>query len=365
MIASIDENLGRLRSKLTELSLDSDTVLVFFNDNGTNGGVTLSGDGRNGWEKDGFNARMRGRKTSRYEGGHRAACFIRWPGGGIAGGRDVDGVTAHIDLLPTFTDLCGLESTDKTRFDGVSLSKALMGGTVPDRTVVVHDQGRFGQPLGEGLLIKDKDYSVMRGSWRLVGNELYDLSKDPSQRNDIRAKYPKVAERLRRDYESWWASISKKSSEYCPFVVNPAKQREVKITPQNLLGDEVAYNQRHVRSAMPINGWTVIDVETPGRYRISLRRWPKEADAAIRATVPPVPMHPSTHSMRPVSCRAVNAVSARLKVGEFDETVPVNEADKEIVFEVDLAEGEQRIQTWFNVENGDSIAAYFTYLAPM
>lgn len=57
MIASIDENLGRLRRKLEALSLDRDTILIFMNDNGTAGGVTLTG-GRNGWKVNGFNARM-------------------------------------------------------------------------------------------------------------------------------------------------------------------------------------------------------------------------------------------------------------------------------------------------------------------
>lgn len=365
MIVSIDENLGRLRAKLKELSLDRDTILVFFNDNGTSGGVTLSGDGRNGWETGGFNAGMRGRKTSRYEGGHRAACFIRWPKGGLDDGRDVNGVTAHIDLLPTFIDLCGLEFEDKKRFDGISLAKTLRSGEAPERTVVVHDQGRFGKPVGEGLLIKDKDYSVMRGSWRLVGEELYDLNHDSGQRTDIAARHPEVAERLRDEYETWWKHISKKSNEYCPFVINPSKQQSVLISSQNLLGGEVAYSQRHVRGAMPINGWTVFDVEVPGVYRIALRRWPKESGLAIRAQAPPYPVHPSTHQMRKILDKAVDAVQARLKVGHFDKTVSVNEKDKEVVFEVKLSEGEQRIQTWFTLENGEQISAYYTYIEPL
>ena len=53
-----------------------------------------------------------------------------------------------------------------------------------------------------------------------------------------------------------------------------------------------------------------------------------------------------------------------MKVGSFDETVAVNAADQEIIFEVELSQGEQRIQTWFTEKNGDQIAAYYTYIEP-
>ncbi|TWT81416.1 Arylsulfatase [Planctomycetes bacterium CA13] len=368
MIASIDENLGRLRSALSKLSLDRDTIVVFFNDNGTNGGVTLSKigrDTRNGWEVEGYNAGMRGRKTSRYEGGHRAACFVHWPGGGLDGGRDVTGVTAHIDLLPTFIELCDLRFDDYGRFDGVSLAKALTGEAVPERTVVVHDQGRFGQPLGDGLLIKDKDYCVMRGSSRLVGKELYDLSTDPSQKNDIAEQYPEMVVRLRGDYERWWNRIAERSDEYCPFVINPAKQKTVLISSQNLLGGEVAYSQRSVRAGLGGEGWTFINVEVPGRYRIGLRRYPRESNLGIRAQAFPWPSAPETHSKKKDVRTALNVVEARLKVGNFDESRPVAATDEEIVFDVELSGGQQRIQTWFTQSTGKTSAAWYTYIEPV
>jgi arylsulfatase A-like enzyme len=102
MIANIDENLGKLRDHLDRLSLDRDSIIVFLNDNGTAGGVGLTRDAsgtRNGWEVSGYNAGMRGRKTSPYEGGHRAACFIHWPKGGLAGGRDIHGTKPIPHLL--------------------------------------------------------------------------------------------------------------------------------------------------------------------------------------------------------------------------------------------------------------------------
>lgn len=364
MISSIDENLGRLRRKLVELRLVDNTIVVFFNDNGTAGGARLSGDGRNGWETEGFNAGMRGRKTSPYEGGHRAACFIRWPNGGLTGGRDINGLSAHIDLLPTFIDLCGLKFDDKGRFDGMSLAGALKVGQITARTVVVHNQARFSEPVGEGLLIKDKDYAVMQGKWRLVGRELYDLSKDPSQRHDIADRHPELVESLRVKYESWWDHIHDQADTFCPFVINPSKQKTVMISSQNLLGAKVAYSQRHVRAGEGGEGWTVIDVEVPGRYLISLRRWPRESKLALGSNAKDYPMHPSTHYMMKTPCQAFEVTKARLQVGAFDKTASVNAVDQEVRFEVDLAHGQQRIQTWLKMKDGRKIAAYYTYIEP-
>jgi len=71
---------------LDKLQLAKNTILIFVTDNGTAGGGRASGS--DCWT--GFNAGMRGKKGSIYDGGHRVPCFWRWPGGGLGGGRDLD-----------------------------------------------------------------------------------------------------------------------------------------------------------------------------------------------------------------------------------------------------------------------------------
>ena len=123
-IARIDHNLGRLQACLDELNLSDNTVLVFMTDNGGTGGVRI------------FNAGMRGHKGQVYDGGHRVPCFIRWPKGGLVGGRDVPNLSAHVDILPTLIELCGLEAPQRIEFDGRSLIPLLRnaGTNWPDRT---------------------------------------------------------------------------------------------------------------------------------------------------------------------------------------------------------------------------------------
>ncbi|GAB5560497.1 MAG: arylsulfatase [Synoicihabitans sp.] len=367
MVANIDENLDRLRHRLDELDLSRETILVFMTDNGTNGGAVMAPHNRNDWTASGYNAGMRGRKTSRYEGGHRVPLFIHWPSGGLTGGKDLDGVTAHIDLLPTLIELCELKNDLGAKFDGISLASALhtLAPANPERTVIVHDQSRFNQPIGEGELIKGKDFAVMKGSWRLVGEELFDLSNDPAQRHDIAEQHPNVVQELSSDYEAWWQRISAHDDAHSPFVINPAKQSVVTISSQNLLGAKVAFNQRHVRAGEGGDGWTTIEVEAPGTYDIALRRWPRESYLTIGAPPLPFPLDPKTHFLREYPVKTFSSGEARLKIGtSINQTRSYVGSDQEIVFTVELHRGLHRIQTWLDAGAGQTIAAYYTYISP-
>jgi len=124
MIANIDENIGR----------------IFTTDNGTSEGCHLE---RGGFVREGYNAGMRGKKGWVYEGSHRVPLFIRWPGGGLVGGRDIEQLSAAIDLLPTLLDLCGLRPPEGVSFDGKSLKPLLTGQAQrwPDRAIVADHSG--------------------------------------------------------------------------------------------------------------------------------------------------------------------------------------------------------------------------------
>ena len=103
MIANFDENLGRLFQQLEDLDIAENTIVIFTSDHGTAAGF----DAATG---DGFNAGMRGAKGSIYEGGHRVSFFLRWPGQLPAGAQNRPQPTAHIDVLPTLLDLCGIRA---------------------------------------------------------------------------------------------------------------------------------------------------------------------------------------------------------------------------------------------------------------
>ena len=75
-------------------------------------------------EGRGFNAGMRGRKASVYDGGHRVPCFFHWAKVGMTGGRDAVNLAAGYDILLTLIELCGMNEPD-IEFDGRSLAPLL------------------------------------------------------------------------------------------------------------------------------------------------------------------------------------------------------------------------------------------------
>jgi arylsulfatase A-like enzyme len=124
---------------------------------------------------------MRGLKSSPYEGGHRVPCFIHWPEGGLNKGKDINELSAHIDILPTLMEICKLKASTSWKGDGMSLFSLLKGDTTKfsKRTIVVDSQRKTNPD-------KWRLSSVMQKTFRLInGSELYDLSVDPGQKTDI------------------------------------------------------------------------------------------------------------------------------------------------------------------------------------
>jgi arylsulfatase A-like enzyme len=341
MISNLDENVGRLLTFLKENKLEENTILIFLTDNGTSFGADID---EKGFVKDGFNAGMRGNKGTVYEGGHRVPCFIRWPGGGILGGKDIPALSAHIDLLPTLIELCNLQVPGRIDFDGKSLAPILKGKGIswPERTLIIHNQ-RVDFP------IKWKDFVVMTSEWRLVNNELYDIRKDPGQHLNIASHRPDVVQKLRQEYEDWWQDISQRFEEYAPIYIGTDKENPVKLTSHDIHG-QVAWDQRHVLQNSRCDGFWVVDICQEGLYEISVRRWPEEANIPIYEAPEKGVVFRPTH--------------ARLKIAEFDMIKPIQEGDKAAIFQIPLRKGLTRLQAWFvdGRENGFVNGAFYVYV---
>ena len=112
MIENIDENMGILMKKLDQWDLNQDTILIFMSDNGSVGGMVRQGSklgmNKDGKVMEGFNAGMKGAKGSADEGGVRVPFFVRWQGK-FGAGREIEKLSAHIDLLPTLAEIAGIK----------------------------------------------------------------------------------------------------------------------------------------------------------------------------------------------------------------------------------------------------------------
>ena len=340
MIENIDENMGKLITRLDELGLAKNTILIFMTDNGTAGGGRASG--KKIWT--GFNAAMRGKKGSLYDGGHRVPCFWRWPGGGLGGGRDMAPLTAHIDIPPTLIDLCGLKKPEKVKFDGVSLAPLLLGRTetLPDRAVVVQNR-QSNAPLAKWSC------AVMSGRWRLVGGkQLFDIKTDPSQTKDIAAQHPEVVKKLRAAVERRWSEVSKRFDEPSRIVIGSDAENPSCLTGFDWCAS-TPWNQSHVRSGAAKASYWMVQVAKTGTYEIALRRWPEEADTPINGAVK--------------GGKAISVSKARLKIGQIDQTIDIAKSDKAAAFRVKLPAGPAKLETWFIDPKGSARhGAYYTYV---
>jgi arylsulfatase A-like enzyme len=336
MITNIDDNMARLRASMQKLGLEDNTILIWMTDNGTAAGDTgVAGPVGYG----GFNAGMRGTKGSAYDGGHRTPCFVRWPAGGIQGPREIGTLAAHIDLLPTVVELARIESLTP-ELDGTSLAPLLKGGRAPaDRTLFVQVQQR--QEKGRWKMDHPEPWigsAVMTDRWRLVeGRELFDMTADPAQMHDVSAVHAEEVKRLRAAYETWYAGASKRFSEYNHILIGDDHENPTRLNCMDWHGDVIPWNQDMIRQAPEANGFWAVEIARAGRYEFTLRQQPLEANFPIEAA------------------------EARLTIQNVDQSKPVPNGAQGVTFQLELAAGKTRLQTYFKGPKGTR-GAFYVYI---
>jgi len=383
MVANIDENVGGLRRRLAELGLAENTIFIFMTDNGSAGGVEV--DERQ-FVTSGFNAGMRGQKGSEYDGGHRVPLFLHWPAGGLSTGRDLEEVTANVDVLPTLIELCGLDKSESDSFDGRSLAPLLQPGegeqaVWPDRALVTDSQ-RLTYP------VKWRKSAVMTGDWRLVnGRELYAIKEDPEQRQDVAATHADVVSGLRQAYELWWEKVLRQFDDDIPIAIGGPDAEKTRLNTHDWRNEdcESAWNQSLVRQGLICNGHWEVEVVKAGRYSFTLRRWPEEEGAAVRAglaggepkafrdiAIQPLEEGQSgeaRESQLSLKKRipwgggvALPVFRARIAIAGQEASGEVAHEDVGARFELSLTAGCTHLQTWFETEDGDELGAYYVYV---
>jgi arylsulfatase A-like enzyme len=340
MIENIDENVGRLLAWLETSGLEENTIVIFMTDNGTAAGMPRASAKADSRSWTGFNAGMRGGKGSAYDGGHRVPLLIRWPAGGIGGGRDIGQLTAHFDLLPTLAELCGLELARKNPLDGrslVPLMREEQGSPWPERTLFVHVQR-------EEIPPKWKASSVMTQRWRLInGAELYDIVDDPGQTRDVAAGHPEVVKLLRARYEDWWRTLEPSFSKYGHIVIGAPQENPSHLTCMDWHAptvSEIPWDQPQVNAMPAVNGWWMLDIARAGRYDVTLRHKPARESFPLQAT------------------------RARVKIGNAESAVAVMAGTSSVTLTIETPAGPARLETFLTDEvTGVSRGAFFVEIS--
>lgn len=366
MISNIDSNFGRLRQKLADWGIEDHTILIFMTDNGTSGGCEID-------DKEhvlrGYNAGMRGMKTSYYDGGHRVPFFIRWPDGGLQGGRDVMYTGFHVDFFPTLADLCGL-TLPPLQLDGISLKPALMGeGGLP--------KGRteFMQYHQSTVIPEKWESAVICDDWRLVrGKELYHIKTDPGQKIDLAKQHPEVVGRLREAQESYWKDMQSTMGVYSPIYLGDAHENPTRLDAMDVMGD-VAWSQISIALAQRSAGCWHVKFTRAGRYRFELRRWPSELNLPIVETLPTdiisvlAPYADALRSQEGAAwragrqCKRIQPQQAGVAFFDAQYKKEVDEKSLAVTFELLVSQtGETDLSAWFIDQNGEKCGAYYVYV---
>ncbi len=186
MVTQLDDYVGELLAKLSELGLEKNTIVIFSSDNGPH----LEA----GADPDYFNSNgdLRGYKRDMYEGGIRAPMLVRWPAKVKAGVKN-DHISAFWDILPTFAEITGAEIPSD--IDGISFLPALTGKEQKKHDYLYwefHEQGgKIGIRMENWKAVKlnvDKD--------SLTTTELYNLSTDVGESNNVAAENPDIIKRV-------------------------------------------------------------------------------------------------------------------------------------------------------------------------
>jgi arylsulfatase len=190
MVTRLDKEVGALLDELDNLGLTKNTIVVFSSDNGT---THLKDE----VDYEFFNSvgELRGLKGSLYEGGIRVPTVVRFPGK-IAPGTTSDYLSGFEDWMPTLMELVGAKVQLPKDSTGVSIATVLQGKSQADRPYLYREFPGYGG-----------QQSIRVGNWKAIrqgmarGNldtELYDLSTDVSESNNLAKQFPERVQRLER-----------------------------------------------------------------------------------------------------------------------------------------------------------------------
>lgn len=202
-VYQIDLNVGRVLKALNDLGLRENTIVVFSSDHGP-APVILGKKGAREFSNNmlGYAGRFRGGKHDQYEGGTRVPFIIRWPEKVKAGRVDTTNVCSFIDWLPTLCSIAGIEELP-LQLDGEDVSDIWLGA----------DRERT-KPLFWKSSATGSTPAMRVGKWKLHlprkqrgKPELYDLSLDPSESNNIAEAHPEVVGRLGKSLRAWVAEL--------------------------------------------------------------------------------------------------------------------------------------------------------------
>ncbi|WP_435314781.1 arylsulfatase [Cellulophaga fucicola] len=221
MIDNVDDNVGRVLTKIKQLGIEENTIVIFLSDNGPRQRRTKNDVYPGRWV-----ANLRGTKTSVYDAGIRVPFFVKWPKH-FEKNIKTKTMGTIIDVFPTILDITNIQAPDTLQIDGKSLLptwKDNNASNLDDRKFIT--QMHYGptpfkymhfavrtqthklispHDFPHGILYQPKDDELQKV---LANLELYNVEEDPSERINLALKNPKIVENLLAEYENWFDEVT-------------------------------------------------------------------------------------------------------------------------------------------------------------
>ncbi|WP_245802788.1 sulfatase [Cyclobacterium lianum] len=206
MVASVDQNVGRLMAVLDALDLADNSLVIFTSDNG-------------GIRDISYQTPLRAGKGSYYEGGIRVPLIMRWPGN-IQSGSNTDFAVTNMDFFPTIKSIISAEVPADLQLDGQDLSPLFSNQSMEERALFWHfpiylQAYNPREDGGRDPLFRTRPGSVVRkGKWKLHhyfedgDYELYDLEEDPGEKNNLVRSQVEIRNQMIELLEAWRLEVN-------------------------------------------------------------------------------------------------------------------------------------------------------------
>lgn len=258
MVTNIDDNIKRVMTTLNENKLADNTLVIFMTDNGPQQRRYIGG--------------LRGKKGQVYQGGIKVPCYFHFPAR-FPADNTIDFPTAHIDILPTISALCGIDQPETTKVDGINL---LDYCTKPDEQNQPDDRSLFFYWHRRNIALYH-NMAVQKGPYKLVANgdyqgdeaafELFNLEWDKAEKKNRATEWLDIKNELHRELDDFYYEMINE-----PHLTN-APAAVIGTSHENplILNRNDAFGQEAIWAQDEVYGFWEVSNQTSGYYTLTFK----------------------------------------------------------------------------------------------